>query len=84
MPCIRKTEEKQTLIQADESIAPAEDAQVTKLEKHTAYIDELSAVVSLVALVVLLADQSAMLFVFHTWNMFLPTSSTAYSAVVYA
>jgi len=47
---------------------------VTKLEKQTAYIDELSAVVSLVALVVLLADKSAMLFVFHTWNMFLPTS----------
>ena len=75
MPWIRKTtEEKQALIQADESIAPAEDAQVTKLEKQTAYIDELSAVVSLVALVVLLADKSAMLFVFHTWNMFLPTS----------
>ena len=75
MPWIRKTtEEKQALIQADESIAPAEDEEVTKLEQQTAYIDELSAVVSLVALVVLLADKSAMLFVFHTWNMFLPTS----------
>lgn len=76
MPVVRKGgEETQVLMTKDANDhASDENTSLTKLEKQTAYIDELSAVVSLVSLVVLLADKSALLFVFHTWNMFLPTS----------
>lgn len=47
---------------------------VISLRNTTRHIDGASALTSLVALVVLLADKKALIFVYATWNQFLPTT----------
>jgi len=52
----------------------AADPEVRKLREREAFLNELSAWISVVALAVLLLDESALLFEFTTWQTFLPTA----------
>jgi len=52
----------------------AADPEVHRLRAREALLNELSAWISVAALVVLLLDESALLFEFATWQTFLPTA----------
>ena len=47
--------------------------EITSVIHTTRYIDAASALASIIALLVLLTDKKALLFVYTTWYQFLPT-----------
>ena len=51
-----------------------ESGEIQRVAKTTATIDSLSALASIVALLVLLMDSKALVFMFATWTQFLPST----------
>ena len=51
-----------------------ESGEIQRVAKTTATIDSLSALASIVALLVLLMDSKALVFMFTTWTQFLPST----------